>query len=553
MLLNITIKNIVLIKDLYLEFTDGMCVLTGETGAGKSILLDSLGFVIGKRSTARLLKSGEEKGSVTAVFSIINNEQVQFFLQEQDLENSDEIILRRTIDINGKSKAFINDVQVAISTLKSLGEYLVEINGQGEQTMLLDQRNHLAILDQYGGLSPELMVTKEAYSKYILAKENLNEILLAKDKIIREQDYLKFVYAELKNYDLTLDEEELANKRSLLLNKTKIATAINNSINFLFADAKNNSDKLISSALNELAKFSLIEPNLDEIIAGLNRALIEINEAEIALNNLLHKYNSEDNNLDKIEETLFNLKGLARKYNCEIKDLKNYFNEIAEKLLLLDNYPFKLEDAKKELENAKNEYLTASLILSDKRKEVAQELEVMIKNELKLLKMPEFNLNILINQLDEVNYLSYGIDRVGFLVSMNKSTPLAPLAKIASGGEMSRFLLAVKVVLAKVNLIPTLIFDEIDVGIGGATADAVGNRLKLLSENYQVLVVTHQPQVAAKGNLHIKVTKSFSALSTETNISVLDVNERKEEIARMLSGEIVTKEAIAAAEKLLVC
>ncbi len=549
MLVSISIRNIILIRSLDIDLSKGLCVLTGETGAGKSILLDALGFVLGKRSNTTLLRAGEEKGSVTAIFDISSYDNIKQIIRDNDIFEGDELILRRTIDSNNKSKAFINDRVVTVGLLNEIGNYLIEIHGQHEQFGILDNKNNRIILDQYGNISDEIEQVAKSYEEYNKAKQYLEELVKNNDKILQEKSYIEYSCRELEKLDFSFSEQELVEKRTFLMNREKISKIIRDSLVSL---DQGSIISILSKIQLDLTKIENVESSIVSINDAINRAIIEINEAESYLSKLALKYSRQDESLEKIENILFDLRAVSRKYNLGIDELKDYLNLQYSKLETIENYDNLLVEANKTLEAKRGNYLELSTILTNKRISVAKDLEDKITKELSDLKMAGTVFKVNFEQLDESNWGKFGRDKINFMASTNIGMPLSPLAKIASGGELSRFLLAVKVVLAKIRLTPTIIFDEIDTAIGGATADAVGKRLKLLGDNVQVIAITHQPQVASKGDLHLHISKVQSNNATETIVKILENLERTEEIARMLAGEIITSQARAAAEMLLV-
>jgi len=527
-----------------------MCVLTGETGAGKSILLDALGFALGDRASAKLLRPGEQMGSVTARFDVQNHPEVLAILRDRHLVTEEkEIIIRRTIDHVGKSKAYINDQPVTALWLQELGSQLIEVHGQHDQRGLLDSRTNRQVLDEFGQLSSLLKKTADAYHAYRTLTSERDTLVELHEKTQQEQDYLRYVYQELDSLDLTADEAMLAEQRKRLMHDAKIKQAISNAFEILTGSTP--LERCMVSAQNELDKFTTIEPALQRVIETLERGVIEINDAQEQLERLLHARPAEEASLEKIEQTLFALRGASRKYHVPVENLASFREEIKQKLEQLQHYDTTLEQMDQALLEAKKFYLSAATSLSTQRQTVSKKLEQNIMTELHALKMESTVFKVQSTLLPEAEWTASGIDRITFMASTNPGLPLAVLSKIASGGELSRCMLAIKVALSGIRSIPTLIFDEIDTGIGGATADAVGKRLQMLGEHVQILVVTHQPQVASKGNLHLKIIKHQDKLSTVTRVEVLTNEKRLEEIARMLAGQDVTTEARAAAGKLL--
>lgn len=558
MLENLNINNIVLIDKLNIQLNRGLCVLTGETGSGKSILLDALGLAIGYRSNSKLLRSGENIGSVVADFKISNNIECKKLLDELSIEYEDNIIIRRILYNDGKSKAFINDIQVTQSFLQNVGETLVEIHGQNEQIGLLNSSNHREILDNFGNLNKKRENVSNTFEKLKSSKNKLNELLLKQENIEKEKDYIKHIINEIESLNIHKNEErELSEKRILMMNKEKVINLLKDVKDVL--DGQNNIEKSILSAQHILSRGIGLGDNLlengknafENIIENLEQASININEAVYKIDEIYDNLGFDNNTLETVEERLFAIRGLARKLNIQSDFILDFKIELDENLLNLENQEILITDLKDEVIKLKNTFLTEAKELSILRKETAKKLSTELMNELKPLKMEKTIFDVEFKELDEENWNKYGIDNIRFIASTNPGTPMNELSKIASGGELSRFMLALKVVLSKVNSVPTMIFDEIDTGISGAIAEAVGERLKKLGENLQVLVVTHHAQVASKGNYHLKVRKDQKNDKTNTTIEVLTEEGRVNEIARMFSGEIITEEALKVAKKML--
>lgn len=558
MLESLSINNIVLIDKLNIHLENGLCVLTGETGSGKSILLDALGLAIGYRSNSKLLRNGEDKGSVIAVFDIANNQNCKILLDELGIEYNNNIIIRRILYSDGRSKAFINDIQVTQSFLQNVGETLVEIHGQNEQIGLLNSSNHREILDQFGNLIDKRKQLSNIFEKMKNANNQLEDLLSKKDNIEKEKDYLKHIINEIEALNLHENEEqELAEKRILMMNKEKVLNVLNEVKDNL--EGQYNIDKGISSAQHTLSRGIRLGDNLlennknafEEIVENLEQASININEALSKIETIFNTLGFDNNTLESVEDRLFAIRGLARKLNIQPDLILNLKTELEEKLSNLENQEVVIGDLEKEVKELKNNFLANAKELSNLRKETAIKLQNELMAELKPLKMEKTIFNVEFKELDENNWNKYGIDSIRFLASTNPGTPMNELSKIASGGELSRFMLALKVVLSKVNSVPTMIFDEIDTGISGAVAEAVGERLKKLGQTLQVLVVTHHAQVASKGNYHLKVQKEQQNDKTNTNVIVLEGKDRINEIARMFSGEIITEDALKVAEKML--
>lgn len=551
MLKTLSIRNVVLIDSLDIEFKNGLTVLSGETGAGKSILLDSLGLLLGNRSEASLVRTGTDKLSVTGVFEVQADNKIYEIAKEYDLEIDGDIIIKRTITAEGKGKILFNDQIITLKLLKELSQNLIEIHGQHDNQGLLNPATHCDILDSYGKYEKEITATQEAYIKYKKAAKLLKEKESALNKAKEDEENLRHWVQELEKLAPQKGEEEsLRNRRSELMNAEKIIEKLNAAYSYLnggssVLDQIAKAQNAISRA-NEIVngKYADIEQNIETALYSLNDAVerIEANSADISLN---------QNEIDEIETRLFALRSVAKKHQTEIDLLPEKLEELSSLLRNLQNGEENLLELKAEVNNLREKYIEAANRLSEKRQQTALKLDKNIMKELPPLKMEKAVFKTKITVKEESQWSEKGWDTVCFEVSTNPNTPMGALNKIASGGELSRFMLALKVNLAQNSSQETLIFDEIDTGIGGATAEAVGERLARLGEKVQVMVVTHSPQVAAFSNEHFKVEKNTVENQTTTSLKKLDADGKIEEIARMLAGEKITKEARAAAQVLV--
>ena len=551
MLKTLSIRNVVLIDSLDIDFKNGLTVLSGETGAGKSILLDSLGLLLGNRSEASLVRTGTDKLSATGVFEVQADNKIYEIAKEYDLEIDGDIIIKRTITAEGKGKILFNDQIITLKLLKELSQNLIEIHGQHDNQGLLNPATHCDILDSYGKYEKEITATQEAYIKYKKAAKSLKEKESALNKAKEDEENLRHWVQELEKLAPQKGEEEsLRNRRSELMNAEKIIEKLNAAYSYLnggssVLDQIAKAQNAISRA-NEIVngKYADIEQNIETALYSLNDAVerIEANSADISLN---------QNEIDEIETRLFALRSVAKKHQTEIDLLPEKLEELSSLLRNLQNGEENLLELKAEVNNLRERYIEAASNLSEKRQQTALKLDKNIMKELPPLKMEKAVFKTKITVKEESQWSEKGWDMVCFEVSTNPNTPMGALNKIASGGELSRFMLALKVNLAQNSSQETLIFDEIDTGIGGATAEAVGERLARLGEKVQVMVVTHSPQVAAFSNEHFKVEKNTVENQTTTSLKKLDADGKIEEIARMLAGEKITKEARAAAQVLV--
>lgn len=551
MLRALSIRDVVLIERLELDFTAGLTVLTGETGAGKSILLDSLGLVLGGRSDANLIRDGASQATVTAIFDVPEGHPATVLLREQSIDQAADIVLRRTVTSEGRSRAFINDQVVSVGFLREVGSRLVEIQGQFDQRGLLDPSSHRAILDGFADLRPRVLEVGQVWSAYQSAHQALAEARAETERAQADEVWLRHSLEEFDRFGLEIDEEDrLVASRALYMNAEKLIAATQAALQEIEGDT--GIGEALSRAIRNLTRIAKpATEKLDEVVAALERAGEGIGEASSLLHRLLQELDMDPKRQAQIDERLFALRDLARKHQVSSKDLLLVRESLAHRLEQLDQKTAVISDLSKALAVTSSVYEKGAAQLSLARKHAAQALDKAIAGELAPLKMEKAQFKTVVEKLPEAEWGAAGMDRIRFEVSTNPGQPFGPLNKIASGGELSRFLLALKVALKKADPVPTLIFDEVDAGIGGATADAVGERLQRLSQNVQILAVTHSPQVAARANDHWIIRKETHNGRAVTEANRLAVGARQEEIARMLSGATITPEAQAAAARLL--
>ncbi len=559
MLKFLAIENVVLIEKAEIDFSQnllGLCILSGETGSGKSILLDAFGLAIGFRSNLRLIGLYDEKATIAAEFDISKNDNCKNLLAFHSLideKNPDELRIRRLIQKNSTNKIYVNDQIIGVNLLAKIGETLVEIHGQHDSRGLLNPAFHEIMLDQFAKNQEILQEIKEIYEKLKNVEEKINQLQEKKNQAIREKDYLQYIINELKNADIQFgEEEELSTKKEVLLAKNKILKFIEEFKNNLLQTNTN----LSLSQKTLIKNQNIVENYLPEKIQYFAKLSDEIDAQNVAIEknineiqNLERDLLNNKENIDEIEERLFEIKSLSRKFNVNSNELSKIVADAIEKINLIDNESFYA----KELENQKTElqkqYQKSAQKLHEKRKESALILSKKVEEELKFLRMENVKFLVQIDKILE-KQSETGFDKIRFFASINNNN-FDDIAKIASGGELSRFMLALKVALIDVKSCPTLIFDEIDTGIGGKTADAVGKRLKELSKNFQIFVVTHQAQIAAKANLHFLIQKAKIGNKIKTTIEKLEKESQNKEIARMISGENITEESLAMAKILL--
>lgn len=543
MLATLRIKNIVLIQDLKIDFQAGLSALTGETGAGKSILLDSLGLALGARADSGLVRKGEEQGSVTAVFDLDNAHPVFDILKENDLDSDDDLILRRSITADGKSKAYVNDQAISAGLLKSVGALLVEIHGQFDTQSLLNPKTHMSLLDAYGQHGALNEKTSGAWSAWRQLEKKLQQEREAMEKARADEAYLRESLEDLDALSPENGEEEkLTQMRDNLKRHSQIVENLQEAESGLQAmETTSGSVFRAVEKIGEGAK--TLADTLDRLNAEMQEALSDVQTISYDLEN-------SEYSLEEIEDRLYALKNQAQKHGCSIDDLSAKREEIATALNAIEHQDGHLADLMKQVEKEKSSYVDFAQKLSEARNKSALKMQKLVMGELPPLKLEKASFGVECEIQEESEWNRDGMDQIQFLIATNPGSAAGPLNKIASGGEMARFMLALKVVLAEVGSAQTLVFDELDSGVGGATAAAIGDRLARLAEKRQILAVTHSPQVAATAGYHWIVQKSGDATTT-TKIMALERNDRQEEIARMLAGAEITEEARAAAGKLL--
>lgn len=554
MLSRLSIRDVVLIEKLDLDFAGGLCAFTGETGAGKSILLDSLALAAGARSDSSLVRHGAKQLLVGAEFVLPENHAVFDLLNEQglDFEPGEPLFLRRVVSADGKSRAFINDQAVSAALLRQAGDLLVEIHGQFATHGLLNTATHRGVLDSYGGLEELKQKTQAAYQAWQDKTAEKQAAQADLEKAQAEEDFLRHSVDELRQFNPQPGEEkELGDRRALMMNAEKIAEGLNSARAALSDDGLDRALRQAQRQLENLARYS--EGRFDAVIDSLGRIMAELNENAALVESYCDELEFDPRAQEAVEERLFALRALARKHQVTADELPELLAGFERRLGSLEKGGEDLIRLAKEEENLRLDYLESARRLSAARYKAAEKLDTAVANELPPLKLDKAVFKTQIEQLPENLWNAEGMDRVVFTASTNTGLPLAPIAKIASGGELARFMLALKVNLAAAEKIPTLVFDEVDSAIGGATATAVGERLaRLATQDCQVLTITHSPQVASFGAHHFRVQKSEAEPGKVlTAVVELDDASRREEIARMLAGAKVTDASRAAADELL--
>jgi len=551
MLTRLSIRNIVLIEALDLDFGRGLGVLTGETGAGKSILLDALGLVLGNRAEGNLLRAGEDRAGVTATFEFTEMPgAIRSALDEAevDIEPGEPLILRRSMKADGGSKAFVNDQPVGVALLRELAPSLVELHGQHDDRGLVNPRGHRALLDRYAGADAEGIAA--AWGEWRAAQAALEEARAGIAQAKADQELLLAHLAELTAMEPREGEEEaLAGARADMQKGEKLSGDLEE-LSRLW-DGSESPLAELRAAARRLDRIAGEHPLLAEALAALDRAAIEAGEAEEKLQRAAEAMEHDPAELDRIETRLFELRALARKHSVTVDELPAKMRDMRAALDAIEAGDAHIGALEKAAESAGQVYRAKAEELHANRVASALQLDEAVAGELAPLRLDAARFRTAVAPLPEERWGPHGFDSVEFLIATNPGADFAPLAKIASGGELSRFILALKVALAEQGGAATVIFDEIDRGVGGAVASAIGERLARLAEGGQLLAVTHSPQVAARGRTHYMIAKSSEGTVTKTSVVLLDEAGRQEEIARMLSGAEITSEARAQADRLL--
>ncbi len=550
MLSHLSIRDIVLIEKLDIEFASGLSVLTGETGAGKSILLDALSLALGARGDASLVRHGATQGQITAVFDVGGTHPARALLQANDFDDDGDIVLRRVQASDGRSKVYVNDQPASVTLLRELGKLLVEIHGQHDDRALITPEAHRDLLDAFGGLGDLVGQVRRAHADWRTAESNLIKHRARVEAAAREADYLRASSDELTKLNPQPDEESsLADQRQAMMRIEKTASDINDAGEILSGTAS--PIPTLSSLFRRLDRKKAEAPELIAPIAdALGLALDHLSNAQSAVETAIRAADFDPNVLERAEERLFALRAASRKFSVPVDKLAELAAKMSSDLADLDAGADKLTTLEADAKAKQLTFDALAAELSARRRVTGKALEAAVMAELPALKL-ERAVFLADLQSEAEARSADGIDTVEFHVQTNPGTRAGPMMKVASGGELSRFLLALKVALADRGSAPTLVFDEIDTGVGGAVADAIGQRLKRLSSKVQVLSVTHAPQVAARSDSHFLIAKNERAGKMATSIHTMDRDERMEEIARMLSGAEITSEARAAAQSLM--
>ncbi|MCW8906991.1 MAG: DNA repair protein RecN [Sedimenticola sp.] len=551
MLQQIEIKDLAIVSTLSVELSAGMSVLTGETGAGKSILIDALGLVLGDRADNGMIRDGCERAEVSALFDTRELPAVENWLEENALDNDGQCILRRVLLKNGSSRAFINGTPANLKSLQQLGDQLVNIHGQHAHQSLLKQDHQRQLLDEYAGHLALCNQTADSFRQWRTASQRLSSLRQEAGQRQDRLDMLRYQINELESLQLEAGElEELLREQALLNNAGNIVQHCDGALNSLDQEDDGALTR-VNRACNELATLLELDPTLKECAELLDSASIQIGEALSTLRHYADNLELDPARLEHLNRRLQEIHDLARKYRCKPDELDSLLQQRQDELSALDDADSQLAGLENQVTEFWSGYLEQAERLGRSRREAAGRLREQVTDGMQSLGMPSGILDVEVERLGEERASAHGLDRVELRVSTNPGQSPKPLVKVASGGELSRISLAIQVATAACTRVPTLIFDEVDVGIGGGTAEIVGRLLRQLGERQQVLCVTHLPQVASQGHQHLQVEKQSNSERTGTRLSVLEGKQRIEEIARMLGGVEITSQTLAHAEEML--
>ena len=552
MLMNLQVRDFAIVEKIDIEFGSGMTVLTGETGAGKSILVDALGLVLGERGSAQLVRDGAKRAEFSAEFDVSNMVTASEWLSENALDIDGECLLRRVINQDGRSRAFINGNAVPLSQLKLLGELLLDIHGQHFHQSLGKRPIQRDLVDHFGGLLDQRAEVATSYSSWIAVAERLKSLLDAEADRASRLDLLTFQVQELESLSIAEGEaEDLNTERQKLLHSGRLADGVAAALDALIDSEASNANRLIVEATRSLTSLAEFDPSLTPLVEMLNSASIQVSEATESLRRYGDDIDMDPNRRDWVEERLDALQAIARKHRVTVDELPALQDRLREELEALENSEERGRELEAQATAMRDEFLSKAQTLSSARAASAAKFSKAVTEAMSGLGMPGGTLEAAIYHLNEDNARPWGLDDIEFLISANPGQKPQPLAKIASGGELSRMSLSIQVIASDGSAIPTMVFDEVDSGVGGGVAEMVGRRLQQIGENRQVLCVTHLPQVASLADEHFRISKVSDGKSTRTGLHVLGKEERIEELARMLGGvEITTKTLEHAAEML---
>ena len=552
MLTNLQVRDFAIVDQITVEFLPGMTVLTGETGAGKSILVDAVGLVLGERGGSQLVRAGAKRAEFSAEFDVSKLPAVRDWLEEHALDQDDECLLRRVIGADGRSRAFINGNPTPVQQLKTLGELLLDIHGQHFHQSLGRRSIQRDLLDHFGGLLPQRKKTEHAYKTWQTLRQRLQELQDADANRESRLDLLAFQLQELVSLGVSSGEfEALQSERQILQNSGRLAEGVSNALNSLYDDDASNANNALADASRAVANLVVYDDQLQPVIDMLETASIQISEATESLRRYGESIDMDPARRDWVEERLDAISAIARKHRVEPTQLADLCDRLGAEHEEIVHAEERGKELEMEVAAAESDYRKLALALSKSRTKAARKFSTDVTDAMSGLGMPDGKFVISLTELAAEDARSWGIDDIEFLISANPGQPPMPLSRVASGGELSRMSLSVQVIASSCSAIPTMIFDEVDSGVGGGVAEMVGQRLRELGHHRQVLCVTHLPQVASLADQHFRISKVTDGKATRTRVNSLGKEERIEELARMLGGVEITQKTIAHAAEML--
>ena len=552
MLTNLQIRDFAIVDQIDVEFEAGMTVLTGETGAGKSILVDAIGLVLGERGSAQLVRDGAKRAEFTAEFDVSDVKAAKNWLEEQALDVDDACLLRRIINADGRSRAFINGNSVPLSQLKSLGELLLDIHGQHFHQSLGHRSIQRELLDHFGGLLEKRAATERSFAMWKTTADKLRQLTEAETDRTSRLELLSFQLQEMDSLALADGEvAELHGERQKLQNSGRLAEGVGGALQFLFESDTTNANRLVADAIRAIEPLLDFDSTLEPVLEMLNSASIQVSEAAESLRRYSDTIDMDPRRRDWVEERLDTIQTVSRKHRVSADELPALTDKLRQEHGELSHAEERGRELEQQTEAAKTEFLKHAGALSSARQKAANRFAAAVTDAMKGLGMPGGVFEVSLGRLDDASARSWGVDEIDFLISANPGQVPQPLAKIASGGELSRMSLAIQVIASDGSAIPTMVFDEVDSGVGGGVAEMVGRRLQELGASRQVLCVTHLPQVASLADRHYRISKVSDGTSTRTRLHILNKDERVQELARMLGGVEITQKTLAHAAEML--
>lgn len=564
MLKSFEVKNYALIEHIKVEFGEGLNIITGETGAGKSILIDAMGLLLGSRASSEVIRKGAEKAVVEGIFDVSENKKIKNLLQENEIDFSDEMILRREISMKGTNRCFVNDTPVNLSVIKDIGDLLVDMHGQHEHQSLLNTETHIEYLDQFEDYSKLLDEYSALYSQLISKNRELKSLKEKESSLKEKKDFYSFQIKEIDAVSPEEDEEEKLNEQLNVMENSEKLTELTTEAYNLIYESENSAHDSVVKIKNILSKLNEIDKSFSESLNEAESALTLIKDISSFIARYKDKVDLDPDEIEGIRERLGAINLLKKKYGGSVKSILELRNKISEEFEIAENFADKINTLQKEINELRKQAGTAAEKISKKRESISTKVKFEIENSLKELGIPRPEFRVIINQSEtdsgdslliknkKYDYSANGIDNVEFFISTNAGEDPKPLVKVASGGEISRIMLSLKSVFAKRDRLPLLIFDEIDVGVSGRIAQKVGTALKKLSSSHQVIAITHLPQIAGLADHHFVIEKSEKADRVSSSIKKLNVKERVTEVAKLLSGENITEASLKSAKELIV-